>query len=263
MPPSSEWTSLVPAAPRSPGAARETCACCSRPATRCCCRSHTPPWGRRERAFPLSHRPLGAAAANARLLLHDGLRRGRSRPGRGPADPRVPQADPRRETRRRALSRARARGLRMGAPRRHPRRRDRAGPRVLWPASLPGRTGSSCGQSGARSDACSGSVIATCRPRGREFRAYFERTVEQTLSRTAAVEEVLDALAHPAPPELSRGYRPLWSLTSSMAAASSRRPRHRRAAARGPCGTVSASPGAAVGSSSCEPSAARCAPPHR
>ncbi len=47
-----------------------------------------------------------------------------------------------------------------------------------------------------------------------EFRSYFERTVEHTLQPTAAVGEVLDALARPAPPELSRAYRPLWSLTS-------------------------------------------------
>ncbi len=49
-----------------------------------------------------------------------------------------------------------------------------------------------------------------------EFCSYFEQTVKHTLVRTAAVEEVLDALAHPAPPELSRAYRPLWSLTSGQ-----------------------------------------------
>ena len=47
-----------------------------------------------------------------------------------------------------------------------------------------------------------------------EFRVYFEQTVEHTLQPTAAVGEVLDALARPAPPELSRAYRPLWSFTS-------------------------------------------------
>ncbi len=51
-------------------------------------------------------------------------------------------------------------------------------------------------------------------PTWREFSSYFDDTVEHTLMRTAAVEEVLDALAHPAPPELSRAYRPLWSFTS-------------------------------------------------
>ncbi len=48
----------------------------------------------------------------------------------------------------------------------------------------------------------------------REFGAYFDGTVEDALVRTAAVEEVLEALAHPAPPGLSRAYRPLWRLTS-------------------------------------------------
>ena len=51
-------------------------------------------------------------------------------------------------------------------------------------------------------------------PTWKDFRAYFEHTVQDTLTRTAAVEEVLDALAHPAPPELSRAYRPLWSFSS-------------------------------------------------
>ncbi len=51
-------------------------------------------------------------------------------------------------------------------------------------------------------------------PTWREFRSYFLRTVEHTLQPTAAVGEVLDALADPAPPELSRAHRPLWSLTS-------------------------------------------------
>ncbi len=51
-------------------------------------------------------------------------------------------------------------------------------------------------------------------PTWSEFRLYFERTVEHTLQPTAAVGEVLDALARPAPPELSRAYRPLWSFTS-------------------------------------------------
>ena len=47
-----------------------------------------------------------------------------------------------------------------------------------------------------------------------QFGGYFERTVHDTLVRTAAVEEVLDALARPMPPELSRIYRPLWPFTS-------------------------------------------------
>ena len=55
-------------------------------------------------------------------------------------------------------------------------------------------------------------------PTWREFGAYFDWNVEHMLVRTAAVEEVLDALARPAPPELSRAYRPLWSVTSRQAA---------------------------------------------
>jgi uncharacterized protein (DUF2236 family) len=46
------------------------------------------------------------------------------------------------------------------------------------------------------------------------FRAYFEQTVEQRLERTAAVEEVLEALARPAPPALAPRYRALWPLAS-------------------------------------------------
>ena len=70
-------------------------------------------------------------------------------------------------------------------------------------------------------------------PTWREFRAYFERTVGETLRRTAAVDEVLDALAHPAPPELPRAYRPLWSLTSRPLR-HRRRPCDRGAAAEDP-----------------------------
>ncbi|HUH81718.1 MAG TPA: oxygenase MpaB family protein [Solirubrobacteraceae bacterium] len=51
-------------------------------------------------------------------------------------------------------------------------------------------------------------------PTWREFRVYYQHTVEETLVRTVAVEEVLEALAHPMPPELSRVYRPLWSISS-------------------------------------------------
>jgi uncharacterized protein (DUF2236 family) len=51
-------------------------------------------------------------------------------------------------------------------------------------------------------------------PTWREFRTYFEQMVAETLALTPAVEEVLDALARPAPPELSRAYRSLWPLTS-------------------------------------------------
>ncbi len=47
-----------------------------------------------------------------------------------------------------------------------------------------------------------------------QFGVYFERTVQETLVRTAAVEEVLEALARPMPPGLSRAYRPLWPLTA-------------------------------------------------
>jgi uncharacterized protein (DUF2236 family) len=47
-----------------------------------------------------------------------------------------------------------------------------------------------------------------------EFCAYFEDTVERRLERTEAVEEVLDALARPAPPALAALYKPLWALAS-------------------------------------------------
>ncbi len=205
---------------------------------------------RRERALPLSHRPLGATAANARLLLHDGLRGTRAGRGDGAADPRVPQADPRREARRGALQRARARGLRVGP--RDPRGRDRAGPRALRPAACRDPTGSSCGASGARSDACSGSAIATFLPRGGSFSAHFERTVEHTLAPTAAVEEVLDALARPAPPELSRAYRPLWSLTSRQLEPR-HLPDHRRTAAGEPADTLRHPLGAGPGARAASP----------
>jgi uncharacterized protein (DUF2236 family) len=46
----------------------------------------------------------------------------------------------------------------------------------------------------------------------RGFCAYVEEMTSTRLERTAAVEEVLDALAHPAPPELAALYRPLWQL---------------------------------------------------
>jgi uncharacterized protein (DUF2236 family) len=44
------------------------------------------------------------------------------------------------------------------------------------------------------------------------FRAYVHEMMSARLQRTAAVEEVLDALAHPVPPELTALYRPLWAL---------------------------------------------------
>jgi uncharacterized protein (DUF2236 family) len=46
------------------------------------------------------------------------------------------------------------------------------------------------------------------------FRAYLEVTVEGRLERTAAVEEVLEALARPAPPALAALARPLWPVAS-------------------------------------------------
>ena len=110
------------------------------------------------------------------------------------------------------LQRARARGLRVGP--RDPRRRDRAGPRALRRAALGSRPGTAVGR------------VAHARAPARDPRSrpsthvagvplLLRRGPSRThCGRTAAVEEVLDALAHPAPPELSRAYRPLWSLTS-------------------------------------------------
>ena len=46
------------------------------------------------------------------------------------------------------------------------------------------------------------------------FRAYLEVTVEERLERTAAVEEVLEALARPAPPALTAHSRRLWPVAS-------------------------------------------------
>jgi uncharacterized protein (DUF2236 family) len=45
------------------------------------------------------------------------------------------------------------------------------------------------------------------------FEAYFGDMVDHTLVHTPAVEEVLDALAKPSPPEVSAYYRPLWAIT--------------------------------------------------
>ena len=44
------------------------------------------------------------------------------------------------------------------------------------------------------------------------FCSYLAVTVEERLERTAAVEEVLEALARPAPPALAAVYRPLWPV---------------------------------------------------
>jgi uncharacterized protein (DUF2236 family) len=48
------------------------------------------------------------------------------------------------------------------------------------------------------------------------FSSYFEEMVQGTLRRTQAVDEVLGALARPAPPQLSRYYRPLWALARAQ-----------------------------------------------
>jgi uncharacterized protein (DUF2236 family) len=45
------------------------------------------------------------------------------------------------------------------------------------------------------------------------FRDYVQEMVDRELERTPAVEEVLQALTRPAPPELARLYRPVWSVT--------------------------------------------------
>ena len=44
------------------------------------------------------------------------------------------------------------------------------------------------------------------------FREYVEEMVQRELEHTPAVDEVLAALARPAPPALSALYRPLWPL---------------------------------------------------
>jgi uncharacterized protein (DUF2236 family) len=49
-------------------------------------------------------------------------------------------------------------------------------------------------------------------PSWQGFREYVEEMVEGELEHTPAVDEVLTALARPAPPELSALYRPLWPL---------------------------------------------------
>ena len=48
------------------------------------------------------------------------------------------------------------------------------------------------------------------------FQAYVGGTIAQTLEHTAAVDEVLQALARPAPPELARGYRVAWPLARAQ-----------------------------------------------
>ena len=134
-------------------------------------------------------------------------------------------------------------------------------PRALRPAPLGEPTGSSCGRSGARSDACSGSAIATFRPRGGSSAPTSSRPSSTRSQPTAAVEEVLDALARPAPPELSRAYRPLWSLTV-QAAQPRHRPGHRRAAAGEPADTLRHPLEPGPGARAASPRAARCGPPH-
>ncbi|HEX3510219.1 MAG TPA: oxygenase MpaB family protein [Solirubrobacteraceae bacterium] len=44
------------------------------------------------------------------------------------------------------------------------------------------------------------------------FRDYFDAMTRETLAHTAAVDEVLDALARPVPPALAALYRPIWPL---------------------------------------------------
>jgi uncharacterized protein (DUF2236 family) len=50
------------------------------------------------------------------------------------------------------------------------------------------------------------------------FRAYFESMTRETLEHTAAVDEVLEALARPAPPALSGAGRAIWPLVRLPAA---------------------------------------------
>ena len=101
-----------------------------RPApTRSCSRSRHPTVGAGvSEHSDFRERPLGAAAAHARLPYVDDLRRARAGRRDGPAHPRDAQAHQGRQARRRALPRARARGLRLGP--RHPRPLDRARPRA-------------------------------------------------------------------------------------------------------------------------------------
>jgi uncharacterized protein (DUF2236 family) len=44
------------------------------------------------------------------------------------------------------------------------------------------------------------------------FRAYFQKMVEERLCHTAAVDDVLEALARPAPPEVVGLYGPAWAI---------------------------------------------------
>ncbi len=135
-----------------------------RPGMRCCCRFTPHRGSRRERHSRFRTDP-GEAAANARLLLHDGLR-GAEQAGDAAADPRVHKQ---------------IRGVRPdGVP------YDALEPRPTPGSTPPSPPGSSrptsasacaCSESGReqlwaeghRLDACSGSVIATCRPRGWRF----------------------------------------------------------------------------------------------
>ena len=228
MPPAGEWASLVPgethrhlaAGGRRPRAARGRLRAAA---------AGLPPHRRRrrQRALPLSHRPLGAAAADARLLLHDGLRRPRAGRGDGAQDPRVPQADPRSQARRGPLSRARARGLRVGP--RDPRGRDRGSPRALRPAPLGDGPGAAVGASGARSDACSGSGPATFRPTGGSSAP--TSADRRAHPRAAPRPSRKCSTRSPSPPRRSSRahYRPLWAITRP-AARSCDRPGHRRPA---------------------------------
>lgn len=50
----------------------------------------------------------------------------------------------------------------------------------------------------------------------RGFRGYVEETIEHELEHTRAVDDVLDALARPAPPALSSLSRPIWPLARAQ-----------------------------------------------
>jgi uncharacterized protein (DUF2236 family) len=53
-------------------------------------------------------------------------------------------------------------------------------------------------------------------PDWREFRDYFAEMAERELERTPAVDEVLEALARPAPPALARRWQPAWPLARAQ-----------------------------------------------
>ena len=97
----------------------------------------------------------------------------------------------------------------------------------------------------------------------REFRTYFERIVEETLRRTAAVEEVLDALAKPRAAGALPRYRARCGRSPRAQLGHVVRLATAGLLPRDAARALRRSRGAAAGSSSCARSRERCAPPRR